>query len=429
MRLTRKSGIYAFALFVAVSALGQERTVWKTADDVRDGSRGSAIGSITDVEEGRRRFTMMMDDDRYAAVTVEVDSVSTRFNGFGGTINGSPEVFVGGPGFSNIRVGDRVEVRGNGRSRGTIAAETITLLGRSVAAAQTGVGQTRTPDSISTPTARGTTPSTSAATVGRVEGIVRQVNPGDGRVVVETSGRQMINVRATSATPVYYKNDVYRLDNLEVGDRIRVEPEGGSTTSGEIRARTIDVLQSVGDSQGGTSTGRSVGNLTGRVTRVDRAANVVRIETGRGEIRVDLTSAADTQGRPVRASDIQAGDRLDLSGTYSGDVFVASTIRFADDTLSSREPAAPAAAVIPSDLGAVTLYATVSQSLTASPQLVVRDTQNNRTLRVYVLEDFVYRTKTGTYATADKLKEGDSLVIKAYRDADGNYIAQTIRQR
>ena len=429
MRYARKSAIFGFTLLVAVSAFGQERTLWRTADDVREGARGSAIGSITDVEEGRNRFSMMLDDDKYAAVTVEADSVSTRFNGFGGTINGTPEIFIGSAGFSNLRVGDRVEVRGNGRSRNTIAAETITLLGRSIAAAQTGVGQTRSPESPSTPTARGTTPSTSAATLGRIEGIIRQVNPDDNRVVIETAGRQMINVRTTSSTPVYYRGDVYRIGNLEVGDRIRVEPEGGATTGGEIRARIIDVLQSVEGGQSGPSGSREVGNLAGRVTRVDRAGNTVTVQTGRGEVRVDLTSAADSQGRRVRASDIQAGDRLEMSGNYSGDVYMASTVRFTEDAMTNRESLPPAAPAIPSDLGAVTIYATVTQSLSASPQLVVRDTQNNRTLRIYVLEDFVYRTKASTYATADKLKENDSLVIKAYRDADGNYIAQTIRQR
>jgi hypothetical protein len=136
-------------------------------------------------------------------------------------------------------------------------------------------------------------------------------------------------------------------------------------------------------------------------------------------------------GRRVSANDIQVGDRLDLSGSYSGDVFVASTVRFADDVFSNRSTTGSATgpATIPTDLGAVTVYATVTQSLSASPQLVVRDTQNNRTIRLYILEDFVVRNRTGGYTTADKLKENDALVIKAYRDADGNYIAQTIRQR
>lgn len=429
MRMAQKSAIFIVAALVTVTAFGQERSSWRTVSDVREGSRGSAIGSVTDIEEGRNRFSVMLDGDRYGTVTVEADSVTTTFNGFGGTINGSPEVFVGTSGFSNLRLGDRVEVRGIGKGRGSVTAESITLLGRNIPAAQTGIGQSRTPDTISTPAARGTTATTNAASAGRVEGIVRQVNADDGRIVIETGARQMINIRASSSTPVYYRGDVYRISDLDVGDRIRVEPESGTTSGGEVRARVIDVLQSIQEATTG-STSRQVGNLQGRVTRVDRTANVVRVDTGRGsEVRIDLGAAADAMGRRVSASDIQVGDRLDLSGNYNGDVFVASTVRFSDD-FSSREKTATGASAPFPDLGAVTIYGTVTQSLSASPQLVVRDTQNNnRSLRIYVLEDFVVRTRTNTYTTADKLKENDALVIKAYRDGDGNYVAQTIRQR
>jgi hypothetical protein len=427
----RKSSIFVLAAFLAVSALGQSRTQWRTAADISEGVRGSAIGSVTDVDEGRNRFTLVLDEDPSGRVTVEADAVTTQFNGFGGTINGSPEVFTGTAGFMNMRVGDRVDVRGTGRGRSAITADTITLLGRSVTAAQTGVGQTRTPDRISPPTTRGTTPTTSPDSMGRLEGVVRQINAEDGRMVIETGGRQMLTIRASSATPVYYRGDIYRINNLEIGDRVRIEPEGSATGTGEVRARAIDVLQSVQETQGtGVSGTRQIGNLIGRVTRVDRNANVVRVDTGRGEVRVDLSAAADTQGRRMNANEIQAGDQLDITGSYSGDVFVASTVRFANGP-SGREPIGSTRppSSMPIDLGIVTVYGTVTQSLNAAPQLVVRDTQNERTLRIYVADDFVVRTRTGTYSTADKLRENDAVVIKAYRDADGNYIAQTIRLR
>lgn len=431
MGQVRKSAIYVFSALITVAAFGQNRSQWRTAADIADGERGDAIGSVTDIDEGNNRLTVVLDEDPNSAVRIEADSVTTQFNGFGGTINGSPEIFTGTQGFANLRVGDRVDVRGTGRGRGVVAADTITLLGRTVAAAQTGVGQTRPPSSISSPTTRGTTPTTAPESVGRVEGTVRQINADEGRIVIETGARQMMTVRASSATPVYYRGDVYRVSNLEIGDRIRVEPESGTTSGGEVRARVIDVLQSVQETPGTGSTNRQVGGISGRVTRVDRAANVIRVDTGRGEVRVDLSSAADSQGRRVTANDIQAGDRLDLAGTYTGDVYVASTVRFADDVFASRDAAGGTAAApaIPSDLGIVTIYGTVTQSLSASPQLVVRDTQNNRTIRLYITEDFVIRSRTGGYTTADRLKEGDPLVVKAYRDADGNYIAQTIRQR
>ena len=43
--------------------------------------------------------------------------------------------------------------------------------------------------------------------------------------------------------------------------------------------------------------------------------------------------------------------------------------------------------------------------------------------------DLPVKTKSGTYSTAERLKDGDAVVVKAFRDADGNYIGQTIRIR
>jgi hypothetical protein len=425
--MLRKSAVFAFSLLIGVSAFGQSSTQWRTSADIREGVRGSVIGTVADVNEGTSRFRLSPDDDRYGQVTVEADTVSTQYNGFGGTINGSPEIFVGSTGFSNLRVGDRVEVRGVGRNVGVVAADYVTLLGRPVPADQTGVGQTRSPSSISTPTASGTTPSVTPQRPSRIEGVVRQINTDEGRVVIETDRREMITIRGVSSTPVYYRNNVYKLSNLEVGDRIRVEPETSTSAGGEIRARTIDVLQNVQES-GGTIIG--VGSLSGQVTSIDRRTNVVRVNTGRGEARVDLANAMDSSGRRVRASDMQVGDRVDMSGSYSGDVFVATTVRFTDEPFTPTPTNQPPLSTTGSGpLGSVTVYGTVSQSLANGPRLVVRDTQNNSVVSVYVLDDFVVRTRTGGYTTADRLKDGDAVVVKAYRDADGNYIAQTIRLR
>jgi hypothetical protein len=429
--MNKLRAIFAFAALSAVAAFGQDRTVWRTSGDVQEGGRGSIVGTVADTQNGRNRMVITPDSALSDQVTVDADTVSTRYNGFGGTINGAPEIFVGSTGFNEVRVGDRVEVRGVAIGSSTIRAELVTLLGRAVPAPQTGVGQTRTPTSISTPTASGTTPSTAPDRIGRVEGVLQQVNPEEGRLVVVTDRREVLTVRTPQGTPVRYHGDTYRVSNLEVGDRIRVEPEGGAAVTGnEIRARSIDVIQSSQESNG-TSASRGVGALSGRVTRVDRTNNVIQLDTGRGTISVDLRSAADPSGRPVRGRDVQAGDHVELSGSYSGATFVATTIRFTDDSGATIEQG-PATAVPDNvaDLGVVTIYGTVAQTLADSPQLVLRDTQNNnRTVRVYALEDLPIRTKSGTYTTAIQLKASDSIVVKAYRDADGNYIAQTIRIR
>jgi hypothetical protein len=78
----------------------------------------------------------------------------------------------------------------------------------------------------------------------------------------------------------------------------------------------------------------------------------------------------------------------------------------------------------------VTIYGIVTRTLADSPQIVLRDTQNDRLVtRIYALDDLPIRTKAGTWSTAAQLRVGDSVVVKAYRDGDGNYIAQTVRIR
>lgn len=407
--MLRKFAMVTAFLSIAVSALGQSTT------------RGT-VGTVSAVDAANNRFTMTPDDDRYNSVTVETDAVSTQYKGFGGTINGAPEIFVGSPGFANIHVGDRVDIRGTSRAAGVIAADTVVLLGRPVPADQTGVGQTRPPTSISPPTASSTAPAGSTATrPNHVEGVVRQVNTGEGRLVIETDQRQLITIRGSSATPVYYQGNLYRLGNLEAGDRIRVEPDPASA-GGEIRARVIEVTLSVQES------GVQVGDITGRVTSIDRVNNTVRVATDRGEVRVDLASATDAAGHRVRAADMQIGDRVDVSGSYNGETFVATSAEFIDET-PAPVPAEVPGRYAPGPLGAVTIYGTVAESLNNSPQLGIHDAQSGQTLRLYVLEDFVVRTRTGGTTTADHLHDGDAVIVKAYRDSDGNYIAQTIRLR
>ncbi|MEA2338378.1 MAG: hypothetical protein QOE82_2385 [Thermoanaerobaculia bacterium] len=428
--MRKLQAIFAFAALSAVAAFGQDRTVWKTSADVQEGGRGIIRGTVADTQNGRNRMIVTPDEGLNDQITVDTDAVSTQYNGFGGTINGSPEIFVGSTGFNEVRTGDRVEVRGVATGGNVVRAERVTLLGRAVPAPQTGVGQTRTPTSISVPTASGTTPSTAPDRIGRIEGVLQQVNPEEGRLVIVTDRREVLTIRTPQGTPVRYRGDTYRVSNLEVGDRIRVEPEGGAAVSGnEVRARSIDVVQS---SQESGSASRGVGALSGRVTRVDRTNNMIQLDTGRGTISVDLRSASDPGGRPVRGRDVQAGDHVELSGSYSGATFVATTIRFTDDSGTTIEqgPSTTAPADYGAELGVVTIYGTVAQTLGDGPQLVLHDTQNsNRTIRVYALDDLPVRTRTGTYTTAVQLKASDSVVVKAYRDGDGNYIAQTIRIR
>ncbi len=427
-----KSMISTLLALVAVSAFAQSGPTFRTATDIRDGVRGSLVGTVTSVMETRNQFVVAPDEDRYGTVTVQGDAALTVFAGFGGVINGAAEVFQGSQGMSNVRVGDRVEVRGSGAANAVINADHVVLLGRNVPADQVGVGQTRTPSSPSTPTARSSATSDSVTSrLGNVEGIVRQISADENRIVIQTDRREMITVRGANATPVYYHQEVYHMANLEVGDRVRITAESASST-GDIRARSINVVQSVQEPNRLPS--RQVGTLTGRVSRIERGTNFIRVQpdTGRlDEVRVDLSDTVDERNRRVRANDLQAGDQVTLSGTYTNDVFVAASVALEaparQGEVEVTTPPPPARSTH-GDLGIVTIYGTVTHALSTSAQLVVRDANGDRSLHVYVADDLVVKGKGG-YTTADQLKGGDGVVIKAYRDAEGNLIAQTIRVR
>jgi hypothetical protein len=420
------------ARFPAVLALALICAVPVCAQYVSEGARGSIVGTVADVDEARSQIALDPDANGSPRVTVLSDSVSTQYNGFGGVINGQPEIFVGSQGLSNVRAGDRIEVRGIGQANNSMRADVVSLLGRPTAAPQTGVGTTRSPTSVGTPTA---TTTGQSPRVAPLEGTIQDVNANDGRLVIVTDRREVMTVRISSATPVAYKGVAYRISNLEVGDRIRVSPDPStSVTAGdELRASSIEVTHSV---QEGTAVPKT-NTVAGRVASADRSLDMVTIDTGRQSIRVDVATASDATGRRVRAGDFRSGDRIEVNGRYSGtatDLFVANVVRWVDESAPVAAPSGATEEVVVTtppatqEFGAVTIYGTVSDTLANSPQLVVRDNAG-RTVRLNVLEEFVVKGRNGGYTTAVRLKVGDNVAVKAFRDLDGNYIAQTIRLR
>ncbi len=157
-------------------------------------------------------------------MTIETDAISTTYYGFGGVIAGKPEIFTGSSGLSNVRLGDRVDIRGSVRGQGVFKADRITLLGRNVEAGSVGVGTTREPTSSSTPVDDRTTNTITTDTAGNVEGTIRSVNQDDGRLVIQTPQRRMITVRTYRNTPVLYRGESNA--GLEPGSR-RSHPRRG----------------------------------------------------------------------------------------------------------------------------------------------------------------------------------------------------------
>ncbi len=417
--MTRNARFPAFVALVLICAFPL------CAQYVAEGTSGSMVGTVADVDEARGQIAIDPDNSRGPRITVLSDSVSTQYNGFGGVINGQPEIFTGSQGLANVRTGDRIEVRGSGQANYAIRADVITLLGRATAAPQTGVGTTRPMNSIGTPTASTTSQS---SRVSPLEGTIQDVNANDGRLVIVTDRREVMTVLVSSATPVSYHGTSYRVSNLEVGDRIRVNPDPStSTTAGdEMRANSIEVTHSV---QEGTAVPKT-NSVAGRVASADRSLDIVTIDTGKQSIRIDVATASDATGRRVRAADFRSGDRIEVTGRYSPtatDLFVGNVVSWVDESAPATPAGTTQEVVAAPEFAAVVIYGTVSETLASSPQLVLKD-NTGRMVRLNVLEDFAVRGRSG-YTTAARLKTGDSLVVKAFRDLDGNYIAQTIRLR
>jgi hypothetical protein len=411
-RTLRFPALYALFTLLALSTFAQSSPL---------------VGTVVDVDASRGRIMLELDDSANTRITIETDSVATSYKGFGTVIAGKPEVFVGSKGLANVRVGDRIDVRGPRRNDNLYRADQVTLLGRPVAASQVGIGQTREPSTPSTPTDNRAT----AANPGIIEGTIRQMNDAEGRLVVQTSDRRMINVRTYRTTPVYYRGEAYRVTNLEVGDRIRIETDNRDTNAQDVSARRIDVTMSVQDSGTvpGTATGGNVTILEGRVTRVEPGLDYIYVDDTRKEVRVDMREAQDPQGDVVRARDVRVGDNVEINGSFNrvGDMFLASTVRFGTGGSTNPGPIDNRGPIVRPAL--MTMTGTITETLEDGPTIGFRDRDTNEVVRVWAAPAFVVRTKGTTYTTAEQLRVNDTAVIDAYRDADGNLIAQTIRLR
>jgi hypothetical protein len=418
--MRRTSGLSVLSLFLLVSTLSTFA------------QNSPVVGTVIDVDEGRGRLQVELDTEQSSRVTVETDSVSTTYHGFGSVIAGKPEIFTGSKGLSNVRLGDRVSVSGGSRAAGVVKADRVTLIGRAVTVNPVGVGSTRDPaTSASTPTDDRATGQIAPAAA-TVEGTIRQINLSDGRVVVQTTQRRMLTVRTTRNTPVVYRGESYRTSNLEVGDIIRIDADPRTTQTDEVVARRIEVTRSVQETGSSPGTSGLVTTLSGRVTRVEPSLDYIYVDANRSEVRVDMGQAEDARGDAVRAGDVRVGDRVEISGSYNraGDRFQASTLRFgARDTESDDDDADDDGDDDSLEYGLVTITGTIVESLEDASTISVRDRDSNRVLRVLIANDFIVRTKGNTYTTAEQLRVNDTVILGAFRDDEGALIAQTVRLR
>jgi len=401
LNFTLKRALVAVAIcLLAPYSFAQSSTIWSSGSQIRNGIRGSVIGTVSRMDNSRGTFDVLP-DGQTRSVRITTDSLVTQYRGFGGT----SEVFSGVTGFGRLQVDDRVEVSGMGGASATLSADDVLLLGKG----------------------KGSSTST-AIPANPIEGIVRNTPDQETRLVVETDDRQIYTIQGTSTTPVNYQGQTYRISNIEAGDRVRVQIAQANSIN-DLRARSIDVLSSVSHTGKDVDRG-AITSVIGRITRLDTKGQTLRVTTDRSvEIPVDARSATDSTGRTLRLADLHVGDRVEVSGQYdNNDVFRAATIRTSTLDVPPAGSTSGTAAV-DADLTSVVIYGAIQGDLSDSGRLTVKETSSSRTYTVIVDEDFIVRTRTGTYVTANQLKSGDKVVVKAFRDANRQYIAQTIRTR
>jgi hypothetical protein len=394
LKTFRNAVTVATIVLATTTVYAQEYSGWKTAADIRNGARGSIVGSVSDISESRGELTIVPDGST-AKIRVTTDSLVTTYRGFGEAKPG--EILEGTAGFSRVRAGDRLEVRGQGAEEATVAALDIVLLGRSV-----------TVEKIGTPALRA------------IDGTVRSVSRNN-RFVIETERREMYTIIGTAETPVTYRSGQYRIPNLEVGDRVRVAV--ATMTGDGVTARSIDVLESV--SEAPLAEGRTVTSVTGRVTRVDQRLKTFRISSERNrEIRVDASEAVGADERVFRIANLRVGDNVEITGEYDeADLFRADTVRVG----AQVETEALNADDFASDYDIATFSGRVITEWTDGV-LRVEDNRDSRRYDIRAFDGFVVQTRSG-YTNVERVKSGDRISVTAFVDHAGRLIAQTLRLR
>jgi len=390
------------AMLLSVGLYAQAGS-WQSPNDIDLNERGDLTGEVVSVSVDSFE---VRPDTGIANVIRVFSSSSTRFRGFG---NDPAATQAGSAGLVNVGVGDRVRVTGVGGTARTVRAEFVQLLGRAV-----------------TPAPAATTPS---STILVVEGVIEDILLSDQSFVLRGDTGETWNIVGTRETPVIFQGATYQMGNLERGDRVRVDVDS-RLASGELRAGRIEVLKDSTPDDEDTPSILSNNYLTGRVGRIESRGNRFVFRSDRaGEILIEAGRAVDAKGEPFRTANIQVGDRLRIWGEYT------TGQRFRADRIEVGTAADATAAGTIQDRGqepylgfsTVILSGVVEKNPPNEDKLTIHNRNERRDLEITVDEEFIVLRPDETFIRASQLRQGDNVVIKAFRDPRGEYIAQTIR--
>ncbi|MFN2239892.1 MAG: DUF5666 domain-containing protein [Thermoanaerobaculia bacterium] len=390
------------AMLISVGLFAQTGT-WQSPRDIDLNERGELTGEVVSLSGDS--FEVRPDAGVTNVIRV-FSSSSTRYRGLG---TNPAATQLGSAGLTQLGIGDRIRVTGIGSNAQTVRAEFVQLLGRAVTSA---------PATTTTP----------ASTILVVEGVIDDILLSDQSFVLRGDTGETWKIVGTRETPVVFEGSTYQLGNLERGDRVRVDVDR-RLASGELRASRIEVLED-STPDGETPSILSNNYLTGRVGRIESRGNRFVFRSDRaGEILIEAGRAVDAKGEPFRTANIQVGDRLRIWGEYTADQrFRADRVEVgtaadatASDQLKDRgqEPYLGFSTVI--------LSGTVEKNPPNEDKITIHNRNERRDLEITVDEEFIVLRPDDTFIRASQLRQGDNVVIKAFRDPRGEYIAQTIR--
>jgi cytochrome c-type biogenesis protein CcmE len=140
----------------------------------------------------------------------------------------------------------------------------------------------------------------------KIEGRARNVRDAGRRFVLDT-GRERYDVEYPRGGPGFG----YNVANMRDGDRVRVE--GSLIGNRLVEARTVVLLNPSNDGNLGS------GQVTGRVTDVDRSRRRFSVEPDRGSrVRVEYDSGTSVQGLDRNdPSRIRDGDIVRVEGRFA----------------------------------------------------------------------------------------------------------------
>lgn len=157
----------------------------------------------------------------------------------------------------------------------------------------------------------GSQPSTRSQPADDVVGEVVRVELFEREILVHNTYDRVVRVRYEQDTPVLYRGEQYTPENLEPGDRIRVDVVGDR--QGVLLAQRIDVEQSVQERGGRVDAPPVIDEVEGEVVQVERIPNVLVLSSAeRGTLRIAF--AADTpvyyRGEQYSVSNLEPGDEV-----------------------------------------------------------------------------------------------------------------------